>query len=197
MPDTTAAKPTLLAVDDKPANLVALEALLGDEYRLLFASSGREAISLLRKQPSADVILLDVQMPGMDGFETAAAIKQLDGAADIPIVFVTAVYNEDPHIRQGYAAGGIDYFGKPFDPDILKLKLRIYASFRTRELILRKREAHLRESEELLSFAHPQVGRGRGKRLVRRDPRLVGWRRPDDQAQERTAGARARGQHLA
>ena len=145
-----ALKPTLLVVDDKQANLVALEALLADEYRLVFAHSGKEAVSLLSQRPDADVILLDVQMPGMDGFETAAAIKRIDGARDIPIVFVTAVYNEDPHVKRGYAAGGIDYFGKPFDPEILRLKLRIYASFRTREQVLRQREAHLRESEELL-----------------------------------------------
>ena len=109
-----------------------------------------------------DVILLDVQMPGMDGFETAAAIKRIDGARDIPIVFVTAVYNEDPHIRRGYAAGGIDYFGKPFDPEILKLKLRIYASFRTREQVLRQREAHIRESEELLRVGRKLSSRAGG-----------------------------------
>ena len=143
-------KPTLLVVDDKRANLLALEALLADEYRILFASSGREAVAMLEKRPDPDVILLDVQMPGMDGFQTAAAIKRIPGAQDIPIIFVTAVYNEDPHVKQGYAAGGIDYFGKPFDPDILKLKLRVYASFRARDQLLRQREAQIRESEELL-----------------------------------------------
>jgi CheY-like chemotaxis protein len=144
-------RPTLLVVDDRRANLVALEALLSDEYRILFANSGREAVATLQAAPhQVDVILLDVQMPVMDGFQTAAAIKKINGAGDIPIIFVTAVYNEDPHVKQGYAAGGIDYFGKPFDPEILKVKLRIYASFRTREQILRQREAHIRESEELL-----------------------------------------------
>jgi response regulator RpfG family c-di-GMP phosphodiesterase len=143
-------KPTLLVVDDKRANLLAFEALLGEEYQLVFAQSGKEALSLLMKQPDVDVIVLDVQMPIMDGFETAAAIKKIEVAREIPIIFVTAVYNEDPHIRRGYAVGGVDYFGKPFDPDILKLKLRIYASFRNRENILRQRELHIRESEELL-----------------------------------------------
>ena len=143
-------KPTLLVVDDKRANLLAFEALLGEEYEFLFAQSGKDALSLLTKQPDVDVILLDVQMPVMDGFETAAAIKKIEAARDIPIIFVTAVYNEDPHVKRGYAVGGVDYFGKPFDPDILKLKLRIYASFRNRENILRQRELHIRESEELL-----------------------------------------------
>lgn len=143
-------KPTVLAVDDKRANLVALDALLGEEYRLPFANSGEEAVATLTKRPDIDVILLDVQMPGMDGFETAAAIKKMDAGKEIPIIFITAVYSEDPHVRKGYQAGGIDYFSKPFDPEILKHKLRIYAGFRTRENLLRQRERHIRESEELL-----------------------------------------------
>jgi len=143
-------KPTVLAVDDKRANLLALEAVLGDEYQLIFAESGEEAISAIAKHPHIDVVLLDVQMPGMDGFEAAQAIKKLDAGKEIPIIFITAVFTEDPHIRKGYEAGGIDYFSKPFDPEILKLKLRIYAAFRTRESVIRQRELHLKESEELL-----------------------------------------------
>jgi CheY-like chemotaxis protein len=143
-------KPIVLAVDDIPANLVALEAVLSDEYDVVRAASGREALSLLRVRKDIDVILLDVQMPDMDGFSTAAAIKKIDSARDIPIIFITAVFHEDPHVKRGYAAGGLDYFSKPFDPDILKLKLRIYASFRTREKVLLQRERDIRESEELL-----------------------------------------------
>lgn len=142
--------PTVLAVDDRQANLLALEALLGAEYQLLFAHSGKEAVSLVERHPHIDVILLDVQMPVMDGFQTAAAIKKLPAGKDIPIIFITAVFSEDPHVRKGYASGGIDYFSKPFDPEILKLKLRIYATFRSRENILRQRERQVQESEELL-----------------------------------------------
>ena len=143
-------KPTVLLVDDKRANLVALEALLADEYRLLLANSGEEAVSVVTGQRNIDVILLDVQMPGMDGFETAVAIKKMEAGKDIPIIFITAVYSEDPHVKRGYQAGGIDYFTKPFDPEILKLKLRVYAAFRARENILKQRELHIQESEELL-----------------------------------------------
>ena len=142
--------PTLLVVDDKRSNQLALGALLDSEYELVFAESGEEALAALQRQPDIDVILLDIQMPGMDGYQTATAIKKIEACRDIPIIFVTAVYNEDPHVRRGYAVGGVDYFSKPFDPDLLKLKLRIYASFRTRENILRQRELHVRESEELL-----------------------------------------------
>jgi PAS domain S-box-containing protein len=144
------AKPTILVVDDKPANILAFEGLLAADYRLIAARSGAEAIAILRGNPHVDVILLDVQMPAMDGYETAIAIKAIDEIKDIPIVFVTAVFSDDPDVRRGYKAGGVDYFGKPFDPEILKLKLRIYATFRNRENFLRQRERHVRESEELL-----------------------------------------------
>jgi CheY-like chemotaxis protein len=139
-----------LLVDDKRANLLALEALLGDEYHLLFASSGEEAVSMVAEQGHIDVILMDVQMPGMDGFQTAVAIKKMEAGKEVPIIFVTAVFNEDPHVKRGYAAGGIDYFTKPFDPEILKLKLRVYSAFRTRENLLKQRERQVEESEELI-----------------------------------------------
>jgi CheY-like chemotaxis protein len=91
-----------------------------------------------------------VQMPIMDGFETATRIKALKGAREIPIVFVTAVYSEDPWVKRGYEAGGIDYFSKPFDPNLLKLKVGVYASLREKTELLREREERLRRSEELL-----------------------------------------------
>jgi CheY-like chemotaxis protein len=150
MPSEASPQPAVLVVDDKRSNQLALEALLSSEYRLIFADSGEQALSILRQQPHVDVILLDIQMPVMDGFQTATAIKRIETLRDIPIIFVTAVYHEDPHVKQGYAVGGIDYFSKPFDPEVLKLKLRIYAGFRTRENVLRQRERHLRESQELL-----------------------------------------------
>ena len=146
----TLGKPIVLLVDDKRANLLALEALLGDEYQLLSANSGEEAMSVFDKQAHIDVILMDVQMPGLDGFQTARAIKKTAAGKDVPIIFVTAVFNEDPHVKQGYAAGGIDYFTKPFDPEILKLKLRVYSAFRTRENLLKHRERQVEESEELI-----------------------------------------------
>jgi CheY-like chemotaxis protein len=143
-------KPNVLAVDDYPANLVALQAVLGQEYNLINAHSGTEAISILISRHDIDVILMDIQMPGMDGFEATTEIKKIKGAEDIPIIFITAVYKEDPFVKKGYAAGGVDYFSKPFDPDILKLKLGIYASFRQRSDTLKERERQVNETEELL-----------------------------------------------
>jgi PAS domain S-box-containing protein len=146
----TVRKANILLVDDRRANLVALEAVLGEAHNLVYAESGEQAIGVLQRRRDVDLILMDVQMPGLDGFETAQLIKRTDGCADIPIIFVTAIFTEDPWIRKGYEVGGIDYFSKPFDPEILKLKVAVYASFRQKEHFLRERELHIRESEELL-----------------------------------------------
>jgi CheY-like chemotaxis protein len=143
-------KARILVVDDRRANLVALEAVLGADYEMLFAQSGEEALALMQSRQDVDLILMDVQMPDMDGFETAERIKQMESVREIPIIFVTAIYTEDPFIRKGYEVGGIDYFSKPFDPEILKMKVAVYASFRQKAQFLREREKHLRESEELL-----------------------------------------------
>jgi CheY-like chemotaxis protein len=141
----------LLIVDDRPANLLALEAVLGDkDYTLLKAQSGAEALTLLSHNPDVALILLDVQMPVMDGFEVARRIKAVPDWHDIPVIFITAIHTEDPFIRQGYEVGGVDYFSKPFDPEILKLKVGIYATFRHRANLLREKERQLRESEELV-----------------------------------------------
>lgn len=141
---------TILVVDDQRANLLAMEAVLGAEHELVFASSGDEALRLLATHPHIDVILLDVNMPGMDGFEAAACIKKIEHCREIPIIFVTAIFTDDPFIKKGYEAGGIDYFTKPFDPDILKMKVAVYASFRQRSSALAERERQVRESQELL-----------------------------------------------
>ncbi|HET9663869.1 MAG TPA: response regulator [Burkholderiales bacterium] len=143
-------KPNVLAVDDQVANLLSLEVVLQREFNLVRALSGAEAISILKTRQDIDVILMDVHMPVMDGFETAGQIKKMAGCEEIPIIFITAIYTEDPYIKRGYEAGGIDYFGKPYDPDILRMKLAVYASFRQRTQTLRERERHVRESEELL-----------------------------------------------
>lgn len=142
-------KPQILAVDDKRANLITLDAVLSDQFELVFAESGAQALAQLKAHPDIALILLDVQMPVMDGFETAARIKALPGGSDIPIVFITAVYVGDPFIERGYAAGGIDYFSKPFDPKLLRMKVGAYTSFRQKAELLKAREEALRRSEEL------------------------------------------------
>jgi response regulator RpfG family c-di-GMP phosphodiesterase len=141
---------TVLIVDDKRANLLALAAVLEADYELLLANSGAEAIAQVIERRDVDVILMDVHMPDMDGFEAASRIKKMQSARDIPIIFVTAVYQDDPYVKKGYQSGGIDYFSKPFDPEILKMKVAAYAAFRLKADLLKEREQHIRESEELL-----------------------------------------------
>jgi CheY-like chemotaxis protein len=143
-------KPRVLIVDDKPANHLALAAVLEEDHALRFANSGHEAIDMLTRSPDVDVILMDVHMPDMDGFECALQIKKNERMRDIPIIFVTAVYQDDPFVKRGYEVGGIDYFSKPFDPEILRMKIGAYAGFRRREELARERELHIRESEEVL-----------------------------------------------
>ena len=150
--------PNVLAVDDQRANLVALDAVLGGACNLVFASSGAEAIAVLEARQDIDVVLMDVQMPGMDGFETASRIKQMESCSDVPIVFITAVYNEDPFIKQGYRAGAVDYFSKPFDPEILRMKVAIYAAFRQNAEMLKERARQLRQSEVLLGLGRRLAG---------------------------------------
>lgn len=113
----------ILLVDDRPENLLALEAIIDQEnYQLIKASSGEEALVNLLKYDIA-VILLDVQMPGMDGFDTAKIIKAREKTKDIPNIFITANYLNSEHIFMGYSVGAIDYILKPFDPIILKSKV--------------------------------------------------------------------------
>ena len=144
-------KPRVLAVDDTQSNLVALEAVLMRDFELVLAQSGAEAIASLQANSDIDVILMDLQLPVRDGFEAAERIKGMPGCEDIPIVFITAVFKEDPFVKRGYAVGGVDYFSKPYDPDLLRLKVSIYASFRQKAAFLREREYQMSETEKLLS----------------------------------------------
>ena len=142
------AKVNILLVDDYPANLVALSAVLSDPiYRLLEATSGQEAIQLLEKNDVA-LILLDIQMPGMDGYEVARQIRANPRTREIPIIFITAVYREEPSVRKGYEVGGQDYLGKPFDPEILKAKVGIYSNLFLKTATLEQQTRILMESEE-------------------------------------------------
>lgn len=116
-------KVNILLVDDRPENLLAFEAILeNDEYNLIKASSGEEALKYLLKYDFA-TILLDVQMPEMDGFATAKLIKSRERTRNIPIIFVTANYLDPKHIFIGYSIGAIDYILKPFDPIVLQAKV--------------------------------------------------------------------------
>ena len=144
--------PCLLLVDDRPENLLALEAVLEPlGHRLVRAGSGEEALRHLLTDDVA-VIVLDVQMPGLDGFETAAAIKGRERTRDIPIIFLTALSREPEHRLLGYATGAVDYIFKPVEPDLLRAKVAVFV-----ELHLTARR--LKEQSELLAWRTAELER--------------------------------------
>lgn len=135
----------ILIVDDLPENLLALQAALSDlEYELIEAGSGKEALSLAEQHDFA-AILMDVQMPRMDGFEAARRLRRQERNSATPIVFVTAISREDRHEQLGYIVGAVDFLFKPINTDILKSKVSVFADlFRKNQLL---KEAAVREQE--------------------------------------------------
>ena len=137
----------LLLVDDRPENLLALEALLeplGQE--LVRADSGEEALRHLLQDEFA-AILLDVQMPGLDGFQTAELIKQRERTRHVPIIFLTAISKDAEHVFRGYDAGAVDYLMKPFDPHILRAKVAVFIDLWQKTVEIRRQDALLKEQE--------------------------------------------------
>ncbi|HEX2547230.1 MAG TPA: response regulator [Ramlibacter sp.] len=117
----------ILIVDDEPKNLAVLESVLEDPtYRLVRATSGQDALLALMADEFA-VLVLDVQMPGMTGFELAQLVKERKKTARIPIIFLTAYYNDDQHILEGYGSGAVDYLHKPVNAPVLRSKVAVFA----------------------------------------------------------------------
>ncbi|MGW7518236.1 response regulator [Streptomyces sp. NPDC054796] len=119
--------PRILIVDDQPDNRLAMTAVLETlDQEVVAVSSGREALKALLDHDDFAVILMDVQMPEMDGYETAAQIKRRHRNRDVPIIFLTAMGTDPEHSARGYAAGAVDYIGKPFDPWVLRAKVAVF-----------------------------------------------------------------------
>jgi PAS domain S-box-containing protein len=138
---------SLLIVDDQPKNLLALEALLEPlEVEVVRANSGQEALKQLLTRDFA-AILLDVQMPTMDGFETAQLIKARERSRHIPIIFLTAISKDEAFVFKGYTVGAVDYMAKPFDPDILRSKVQVFIDLYRKTELLKIHEKALRERE--------------------------------------------------
>jgi signal transduction histidine kinase len=131
--ETGASAPVnILIVDDEPKNLVVLETVLDDPgYRLVRATSGQDALLELMSEEFA-VLVLDVRMPGMTGFELAEMVKERRKTSRIPIIFLTAYYNEDQHILEGYETGAVDYLHKPINPTVLRSKVAVFAELHRR-----------------------------------------------------------------
>ncbi|WP_246034802.1 HD-GYP domain-containing protein [Azoarcus indigens] len=130
----------ILCVDDEPGNLDLMRAILGKDYRLVCANGGESALSAAEKHRPA-LILLDVEMPGMDGYQVARRLKAQAATADIPVIFVTA-RNAARDEEAGFAAGGVDYIGKPLNPRLLVARVRTHLSLvRAAELEASYRDA--------------------------------------------------------
>ena len=142
----------ILIVDDRPANLLALEAILEPlGVPLVRALSGKEALIHLLQGDFA-LILLDVQMPGLNGLETAELIKKRERSREIPIIFVTAISRELAHVFKGYEHGAVDYLLKPIDPDILRAKVKVFVDLHRRGEVIRQQARLLGETEARDAF---------------------------------------------
>ncbi|MFV8393404.1 response regulator [Flavobacterium sp. LB2P6] len=137
----------ILLVDDLPENLFALEVILSDEnYLCVKANSGNEALKILLHQQDFAIILIDVQMPMMDGFETVELIRQIEKLKHVPIIFLTASMDNSIQISKGYQAGAVDYMIKPLSPEILKAKVAVFVDLH------KKNQELLVQAEQLIKL---------------------------------------------
>ena len=165
MAKTTPAK--ILIVDDKPQNLISLAAVLEDlNVGIITAGSGNEALTRILEHEFA-LVLLDVQMPDMDGFETAELIRGNRNTRHLPVIFVTAINTDEKHIFKGYESGAVDYISKPLNPDILKTKVRIFLDlFNQRKMIENKNKALEEANQKILDQQNAVVEEERLKALL-------------------------------
>lgn len=149
--------PKILIVDDRPENLLAMGLHFEDEpCTIVKASSGNEALSKILVHEFA-VVLLDVQMPGMDGFETAELMRSNKKTANIPIIFVTAISKEKKHLFKGYEAGAVDYIFKPLEPVILKSKVAVFLSLYDQKKRLQKANARLHQANTAVEKTNSKI----------------------------------------
>src|SRR5579859_6774805 len=144
---------SILLVDDRPANLLALQAVLEPlGHELVFARSGEEALRQLLRQDFA-LILMDVQMPDLDGFQTVALIKKRERQKDIPVIFIAAIAKEAQEIARGYSYGAVDYITKPFDAEMLKAKVSVLVALYLQAERIARQQRLLDEERKRLETA--------------------------------------------
>jgi signal transduction histidine kinase/DNA-binding response OmpR family regulator len=150
-------KANVLLVDDKPENLLALEAILADlGQNLIGATSAREALRVLLLEDVA-LILLDVQMPGLSGFELAELIRERERTQHTPIIFVTADNSDEEYVFKGYALGAVDYLTKPIQPEILKSKVSFFSRLFLQQQVIRQKSKELEEANESLDAMNVEL----------------------------------------
>jgi len=144
-------KVNILLVDDRRENLLALEGILKSlDQNLVHAMSGAQALKFLLRNDAA-VILLDVEMPDMDGFQAATLIREREKTRHTPIIFLTAISKSDVHVSQGYSLGGVDYIFKPFVPDVLKSKVAAFVDMFKQRQEAQRQSALLKSERDFVS----------------------------------------------
>ena len=167
------ARSNILLVDDEPANLLALEAILEPlDLNLVRALSGKEALRHALKDDFA-VVLLDVQMADMDGFETAELLRRRTRTRDVPIIFLTAISKDRKFVERGYGVGAVDYLFKPYDPGVLKAKVAVFVELARKNEIIRAQHESLRVMSERELADAKRLGEQRYLDLAESMPLLV------------------------
>src|SRR5829696_11454 len=137
----------ILVVDDREDNLFSIETILENEnYQIVKAHSGKAALKILLNQHDFTLILMDVQMPDMNGFETANLIYQREKLKHIPIIFITAHNHNDEHVFEGYKIGAVDYIYKPINPELLRFKVGVFAEMYQKNHQLMMHERKLKQA---------------------------------------------------
>jgi two-component system NtrC family sensor kinase len=156
-PSAALPPPCVLVVDDVPANLVAMQGLLdGMGCEVVLARSGNEALRQLLKREFA-VLLLDVQMPEMDGYEVAHHARLNPKTKDVPIIFLTAAFNDEGNVLRGYGSGAVDFLLKPFHPEILRSKVKVFLDLSIGHCQVREAKAALERTNDELRRANDDV----------------------------------------
>jgi PAS domain S-box-containing protein len=151
-------KATILVVDDKPANIMVLENLLATKDRIIVsATSGRDALTVTLNK-DIDIVILDVQMPDMDGFEVAQILKSNKRTKDIPIIFASAERTEHKFMMKGYEEGAVDYLFKPLDPEIAKAKVAVLLKVQLQKKELIEKNISLQKSALLINNSADIIG---------------------------------------
>ncbi len=153
-------KPVVLVVDDTPMNLQVATGILRDRYTALAAIDGAKALDVLARRPDVELILLDIMMPGMDGYEVCRQLKQNPATARIPVIFLTALSATEDE-KRGFEAGAVDFINKPFQPETLLARvgthLRLHAHERRLDALVQERTAQLEAKTQELESTRLQV----------------------------------------
>src|SRR4051812_7976732 len=166
-------RPKILLVDDREDNLMSMEAILApDGYAFVKAGSGSQALKILLNEIDFAMILMDVKMPNLNGFETATLIYEREKLRHIPIIFITAHTYSDENVFKGYKAGAVDYIYKPINPDLLRAKVAVFIDLYKKNYRLLAQEQKLRAANENLA-KEIEVRKNSEEQVTRLNQQLV------------------------